>query len=514
MNFAQLRNEGIREDVLIGVNKLGFIETTPVQEQAIPLILSGKDVLVQAPTGTGKTAAFGIPIINMTDLDAKGIETLVLTPTRELTVQVAQELKKMGSAIEGLKIAPIYGGQNLERQLAYLRQKPQIIVSTVGRVLSNIEHKQLKLGNLKRVVLDEVDEMLNIGFRDYIDKIFGYLKGKNIQVIMLSATIPQDIISISKNYQNNATLIKTTIAGQDIPDIKQYVLHIPEEKKYASLKEILWQKGYKNVLVFCNTKIGVENLSKRLSKDNVNALCLHSDMNQRDRDKTMKLFKAHDINVLVATDVAARGIDVEGIEAIFNYDVPFIPDQYIHRIGRTARANKNGTAYTFCTQKDKKNLELCEKSLKNKLIEFIIDGVTDKNKTNGQKFAVPTIRFFMNIGSKDGATEKDIENMVCSKVHMSKRDVYSYKIHDIYSFVEVDVKYKDGMLALNGLKAFGRTLSVEIAGPKSVNKNKNNGKKNKGPYNKTNNTKNKQNNKVKKETAPKKPEKKFYYSDK
>ena len=511
MNFAQLRNEGIREDVLIGVNKLGFIETTPVQEQTIPLILSGKDVLVQAPTGTGKTAAFGIPIINMSDVNAKCTETIILTPTRELTIQVAQELKKMASGVEGLKIAPIYGGQNLDRQLAYLRQKPQIIVATLGRVVSNINHNQLKLGGLKRVVLDEVDEMLDIGFREYIDEVFSKFKGKNIQTAMFSATIPPEIVGISKNYQKDAVCIKTTIAGQDIPDIKQYVLHIAEEKKYASLKEIIWQKGYTNVLVFLNTKAGVENLNKRLNKDNINSMCLHSDMNQRDRDMAMKLFKAHDVNVLVATDVVSRGIDVEGIEAIFNYDIPYIPEQYIHRIGRTARANKNGVAYSFCTQKDNKNLELCEKTLKNKLTEFIIDGVTDNKNSNKQKFAVPTVRFFMNIGSKDGATEKDIENMICSKIHMPKRDIYAYKIHDIYSFVEVDAKYKDGILALNGLKAFGRVLSVEVAGPKKNTQKKDNGNKGGRPANKPKNNK-KQIDKTKKAKTEKMPEKRFYYS--
>ena len=513
MNFTQLRNEGIREDVLIGVNKLGFIETTPVQEQAIPLILSGKDVLVQAPTGTGKTAAFGIPIINMSDVNAKCTETIILTPTRELTIQVAQELKKMASGVEGLRIAPIYGGQNLDRQLAYLRQKPQIIVATLGRVVSNINHNQLKLGGLKRVVLDEVDEMLDIGFREYIDEVFSKFKGKNIQTTMFSATIPPEIVGISKNYQHDAVCIKTTIAGQEIPDIKQYVLHIPEEKKYASLKEIIWQKGYKNILVFLNTKAGVENLNKRLNKDNINSLCLHSDMNQRDRDMAMKLYKAHDVNVLVATDVASRGIDVEGIEAIFNYDIPYIPEQYIHRIGRTARANKNGVAYSFCTPKDKKNLELCEKTLKNKLTEFIIDGVTNINKKDGQKFAVPTVRFFMNIGSKDGAEQKDIENMICAKVHMPKRDIYDYKIHDIYSFVEIDAKYKDEILALNGLKAFGRVLAIEVAGPKKVNAKKGNNKRNNKVVGKPKNNK-KQVDKTKKVKTSKVSEQRFYHNEK
>ena len=502
MNFAQLRNEGIRDDVLVGVNSLGFIETTPVQEKVIPLLLSGKDVLVQAPTGTGKTAAFGIPIINESTLNVQGIETIILTPTRELAMQVAQDLKKMASGVEGLKIAPIYGGQNLDRQLAYLRKKPQIIVATTGRIVDHIKRKTIKLDAVKRLIIDEVDVMLDMGFKEDIDYIYDRLP--KVQVAMFSATIPEEIAKLSKLYQENAECIKTTINGSEIPNIKQFVLKIPEERKYSALKDIIWKNGYKNVLVFCNTKIRVETLNNNLNRDRIVSMCIHGDMKQKDRDRVMKLFKNHDANVLVATDVASRGIDIEGVEAIFNYDVPFEADSYVHRIGRTARANKNGVSYIFSGPKDKGLLDACEREAKTKFIEYVLD---DKKpaKPQVQKFAAPTTRFFINVGSKDGADKPALENFICAKLHINKKNIYDYNIKDIYSFIDADAKYRDGFLSLNGEKAFGRKLVVEVSGPRKTVK-KNNSKKpiknNKKPEPKKDN---------KKQSENQKPKSRFYY---
>ena len=502
MNFAKLRDEGIRDDVLTGVNSLGFIETTPVQEKVIPLMLDNKDVLVQAPTGTGKTAAFGIPIINLSTPNVSQIETLILTPTRELAMQVSDVIKKMASGVEGLKVAPIYGGQNLQRQLAYLRKKPQIIVATTGRIVDHIKRKTIKLDSVKRLILDEVDVMLDMGFRDDIDFIYDRLP--KVQTAMFSATIPQDIASLSKKYQDNAVCIKTTVNGSEIPNIKQFVLHLPEERKYSALKEIIWKNGYKNVLVFCNTKVRVETLNNNLNRDRVISMCIHGDMHQKDRDRVMKLFKNHDANVLVATDVASRGLDIEGIEAIINYDVPFEADSYVHRIGRTARANKNGVSYIFSAPKDKGLLDACEREAKTKFIEYVLED--KKNiKMPKQDTSNPKTRFFINVGSKDGADKPSIENFICAKLHINKRNIYDYNIKDIYSFIDADAKYRDKFLSLNGEKAFGRILKVDVSSPRNTVK-KNSNKKPQKNFNKKPVKKQEQ---TKKE--PQKPKSRFYY---
>ena len=376
---------------------MGFTEPTPIQAEVIPLMLSGEDVLAQAPTGTGKTCAFGIPVINAVDVNNSLVQSLVLCPTRELAMQIERELKKIASHTQ-VRILALFGGQNIERQMAGLRRKPHVVVGTPGRVIDHIRRKTLKLHGVNTLVLDEADEMLDMGFRGDIDQIEQKLPPKR-QTALLSATMAKEILEISRSYQIDPVSVKTTVGEFEVPEIGQYYVKLSEDKKYEALKRILRERDYKFVLVFCNTKARVEALYEKLDSDGYLCAGLHGDLKQRFRDKIMKAYRAKQLNVLVATDVAARGIDVDGVEAIFNYDVPLDEEFYVHRIGRTARANKTGEAISFVTKRDIYRLNIYEKLTKTPIEEMVLDGLslgfTSKEK-NQELF-----RVFLNLGSKD-----------------------------------------------------------------------------------------------------------------
>ncbi|MEG2540448.1 MAG: DEAD/DEAH box helicase, partial [Clostridia bacterium] len=462
MNFKDFADLGIDQRILDAIAQMGFENPTPVQEQTIPLAISGCDLLVQAPTGTGKTAAFGIPVLNMIDLNEKSIQAVILCPTRELTMQIAEELKKLSSKIPEMRITSIYGGQNIEHQLAAIRKKPHIIVGTTGRVMDHMRRGTLKLHDAKCIVLDEADEMLSMGFRDDIDIILKSMM-RDVQKMLFSATVPKEIMQLSATYQNNPMSVKTTCDGMDLPVIKQFVLPVSEINKYELMKRIITDNDYHNVLVFCNTKIKVDQLNDRLNSDNYLAMALHGDLRQRERDKVMKCFRAHNINMLIATDVCARGIDVDGIEAIFNYDIPLDEEYYVHRIGRTARANRTGIAYSFMTGRERNGVTACEKAAGAKMELMEVEGLTDKSKhTEGKAFGLPTTRFFLNVGERDGATQENIVGYLTANTNVQANDIYDIKLKDIFSFVEVDGKYVDEMLGLNGNNCFKRRLAVEV----------------------------------------------------
>ncbi|NCA92183.1 DEAD/DEAH box helicase [bacterium] len=294
---------------------------TPVQEQAIPMILEGKDCLAEAPTGTGKTFAFGLPAIENTDVNTYTVQTIILCPTRELAMQIESELLKLTTYTEGIRILAIYGGQPIEKQLYKLRKKPQIIVGTPGRVMDHIRRKTLRLENVKTVVLDEADEMLNMGFRTDIDTILSSMPS-NVGMQLFSATIPKEILEISREYQHEPVRIKAPCQTSALPNIEQYFIKVTEDSKFDALKAVMSQKDYHYVLVFCNTKRRVGTLDEKLNKDGYLSMALHGDLQQRQRDTVMRNYRDKKINILVATDVAARGIDVADIEAVINYDLP------------------------------------------------------------------------------------------------------------------------------------------------------------------------------------------------
>jgi len=341
----------LSSEIQKGIVAMGFEEATPIQSRAIPPILEGRDVLGQAQTGTGKTCAFGIPAIEKIDLKLPGVQVLILCPTRELAIQVSEELKTVSKFKKGIKILPIYGGQSIDRQIMGLKNRPQIIVGTPGRVMDHMRRHTLKLDNLKIMILDEADEMLNMGFREDIDIVLQGLPAER-QTLLFSATMAREILELTRLYQKDPVQIKTVHKELTIPQIEQYYLEVREQSKMELLCRLLDARNIKLGLVFCNTKKKVDEVTTSLQGRGYSAEALHGDMKQTERDRVMNKFRKGLIEILVATDVAARGIDVNGIEAVFNYDIPNDEEYYVHRIGRTGRAGKAGISYSFVFGRD------------------------------------------------------------------------------------------------------------------------------------------------------------------
>ncbi|MFA6309658.1 MAG: DEAD/DEAH box helicase [Clostridia bacterium] len=337
---------GLSKEVLRAIVDMGFEEATPIQSQSMPLILKGKDVIGQAQTGTGKTCAFGIPAIEMINSDSTDIQMLVLCPTRELAIQSAEEIKNVSKYKRGIKIVPVYGGQPIDRQIQALKKHPQIIIGTPGRIMDHMRRHTLKLGNLKMLVLDEADEMLNMGFREDIDIILQKVPEEK-QTLLFSATMPREILDITNKYQKNPILIKVVHKELTVSNTEQYYIEVRDTNRLDVLTRIIDANNYKLSLVFCNTKKRVDELTSSLKSRGYAAEALHGDMRQIQRDKVMAKFRKGSIDILIATDVAARGIDVDDIEAVFNYDLPNDEEYYVHRIGRTGRAGKTGKSYSF-----------------------------------------------------------------------------------------------------------------------------------------------------------------------
>lgn len=457
--FSELN---IKQEIKDATEKMGFSEPTPIQAEVIPSILEGRDCLAQAPTGTGKTCAFGVPLVNMVDTKNPSVQAVVLCPTRELAMQTEKEIKKLAIFLPSVRVLAVYGGQPIERQLAGLRRKPQIIVGTPGRIIDHLRRRTLKLQGAKTVVLDEADEMLDMGFRDDIKSILSEMPdGK--QSMLFSATMAPEILDISRRFQTNPVMVKTTISGEDMPPITQYFVKLKESTKYDALLRIIREEDYKFVLVFTNTKRKADELDGNLQSDFFLSAALHGDLRQKVRDAVMRSFREKQINILVATDVAARGIDVENIEAIFNYDVPLDEEYYIHRLGRTARANKTGVAYSFVTARDINKLNFYEKLTGSPIQELKLAGLSEDKLSKSKRKESTGKKFFLNVGAKDDLNENKIAKFIESKSVVTVEDIESVKVLDIYSFVTVRKEIADELLTLNGERFANRRLAVEPA---------------------------------------------------
>jgi len=336
--------------------EMGFVTLTEVQEKAIPVMQAGRDIIAKAPTGTGKTCAFGIPLIERVDPEAKNPGAVVLAPTRELAQQIAQDLRDLAQFLPYVQIACLYGGANMNRQIEQLKKGCQIVVATPGRLMDHMERRTIDIRNVQTVVLDEADEMLDMGFYKDVRKIIDRMKARK-QLAMFSATISREVMDIGWLYQRDAEEITVQPVEASAPKIAQYQLHTTGRNKLADLTDIILKKGYKRVMVFCNTKYNTAMLTNQLVRLGFVADCLHGDLSQADRNKIMASFREGKLAVLVATDVAARGIDVDDVDAVFNYDLPPSNEYYTHRIGRTGRAGREGVAYILYTDEDKKRLD-------------------------------------------------------------------------------------------------------------------------------------------------------------
>lgn len=335
------------EEILRAVEDMGFSEATEIQSKAIPVMLEGKDLVGKSNTGTGKTAAFGIPAaVSVTRGGKNGVEVLILCPTRELAMQACKEIEKFSAYMPWVKPCAVYGGAAMDKQISELRRGANIVVGTPGRVMDHIGRKTLKLENLRTIVLDEADEMLNMGFREDIETILSFVPEER-QTVLFSATMPPPIMAITKEYQNEPVVIKVESKARTVDTIEQKYFEVPMGRKTDALKLLLIAYEPKLSMVFCNTKKMVDELTEALVSKGFKAAGLHGDMKQASRTQVLSAFKSGSINVLIATDVAARGIDVEGVDCVFNYDLPQDNEYYIHRIGRTGRAGKSGAAYTI-----------------------------------------------------------------------------------------------------------------------------------------------------------------------
>ncbi|MBQ8684153.1 MAG: DEAD/DEAH box helicase [Clostridia bacterium] len=367
--FAAL---GLSEPTLRALEAMGFTQPTPIQTETIPLVMDGRDVIAKAPTGTGKTCAFGIPLIECLNPDMKDLQALVLCPTRELCEQITADLRALIRFNPAIRIASVYGGQSMNRQVEALKKHPHIVVATPGRLLDHMSRGNVWLGNLYTAVLDEADEMLKMGFIKDVRRILNKTPG-DTQVVMFSATISREVMDVAWEYQHDAVEIQVASEGDSRPRIDQYLIASSGSQRMEDMLNIIRQEDYHRVMVFANMKCTVRQLTERLQKRHGSVDCLHGDMPQSLRNKVMAKFRENKLEILVATDVAARGIDVEDVEAVFNYDIPEENEYYLHRIGRTGRAKRQGAAYTFMTDSDKYRIRDILKYTRSQAVEMAFD---------------------------------------------------------------------------------------------------------------------------------------------
>lgn len=338
----------LSKEVLRAIKDMGFTTPSTVQAKTIPLMMSGADVNAIAPTGTGKTCAFGIPMLEYVQLNEPEVQEVVLAPTRELALQIGDELTKLAKYIKGCRIAVLYGGQPIPKQLAALKRKPQILVATPGRLLDHMNRGNVHLNAVHTMVLDEADEMLNMGFVKDVTRIIEATPDER-QMVLFSATTNQDVLTIAWKYQHDPIEVTVEATKQDRPQIAQYVISTEHNKKIDHLLYLLDADVYQRVMIFCNTKFMTDRLTERLKKEGYQAECIHGDVKQSQRNVVMNDFRRGKFPILIATDVAARGIDVDDVEAVINFDLPAENEYYLHRIGRTGRAHKHGVSFSLVT---------------------------------------------------------------------------------------------------------------------------------------------------------------------
>lgn len=370
--------------IVRAIREMGFEKLSPIQEQAIPYLLQGEDIIGQAQTGTGKTAAFGIPAIQHINPDVKKLQTIILCPTRELAIQAAEELRKIAKYMHGIKVLPVYGGQDISRQIAGLRGV-QIIVGTPGRVMDHMRRHTIKLDLVNMVVLDEADEMLNMGFREDMELILGQIPGEH-QTALFSATMPKPILEITDRFQKDAKLVKVAAKELTIPLVSQKFYRVKNQDKDAACVRLLEYYQPKLTLIFCNTKKKVDELADLLKQQGFQAEGLHGDLSQAQRDVAMNRFRNGGASILIATDVAARGIDVDDVEAVINYDIPQDIEYYVHRIGRTGRAGRKGRSFTFANSREIYKIREIERVCHTTITEKKLPGAAKVLKAKADKY--------------------------------------------------------------------------------------------------------------------------------
>jgi ATP-dependent RNA helicase DeaD len=373
MNKLNFESMGLSIETVNAIRDMGFKDPSPIQSQAIPFLMEGRDVIGQAQTGSGKTAAFAIPVIEKTNVNEKTVQTIVLCPTRELAMQIAEEFRKICKYRKNIFVTSIYGGQRIDRQLDALKRKPQIIVATPGRFLDHVRRKTIRLDAVKTIILDEADRMLDMGFINDINLILSMIPAKR-QTVLFSATMSREILAITGKYLRNAQNIKIEQKDDNYSGtIKQSYLEVSSSTRFNVLCKMIDENNIKLCLVFCNTRRQVKNVAANLRKKGYAADALHGDLSQSMRDAVMGRFRRGATSILVATDIAGRGIDVKDIEAVFNYEIPRDIQDYTHRIGRTGRVGKEGRAFTFVTSNEYYDIRNIERKNKIRIESYRFD---------------------------------------------------------------------------------------------------------------------------------------------
>ncbi|MGQ3685208.1 MAG: DEAD/DEAH box helicase [Candidatus Loosdrechtia sp.] len=531
--MEKLRFEDLHlsEDMRKAIMDMGFEEATPIQYQSIPSILEGKDIIGQAQTGTGKTAAFGIPALEMIDAENRKPQAVILCPTRELAIQVAEELKKLSKYKKNIEILPVYGGQSIERQIKVLKKGAQIIIGTPGRIMDHMNRRTLKLDKIKIVILDEADEMLDMGFREDIEFILEKTP-KQRQTILFSATMPRAILDLTRKYQNNPQFIKVVHKELTVPHVEQYYFEVKERVKPEILSRLIDIHDLGLSLVFCNTKRRVDELVEHLQARGYLADGLHGDMKQQQRNSVMSKFRKGAIEILVATDVAARGIDVEDIEAVFNYDVPHDEEYYVHRIGRTGRAGRKGRAFTFVVgreiyqirdiqqytktkitlqkvptlsdveeikinlllEKAKKiideghlgsyihwiekllgeeytSLDIAASLLKILMREKDAEASIQEKKLKDTEDSPQMQRLFINVGRKQQVHARDIIKSIAEETGLSNELIGDVDVYDTYTFIDVPEEFAENVQSImRNVKIKGKPVNIEPASKRTTKK--------------------------------------------
>ena len=384
MDVTKFEELQLDDRIIRAITEMGFEEASPIQAQAIPVVLEGRVMIGQAQTGTGMTAALGLPLLQKVDPKVKKLQAVVLLPTRELAIQVAEELRRFAKFMHGIKVLPVYGGQDIVRQIRALKDGTQIVVGTPGRVMDHMRRKTVKMDHVHTVVLDEADEMLNMGFLEDMETILSQLPEER-QTLMFSATMPQAIADIAKKFQKDPVTVRVIKKELTVPKVTQYYYEVKPKNKVEVMCRLLDMYSPKLSIIFCNTKRQVDELVQALQGRGYFAEGLHGDLKQVQRDRVMESFRNGRTDILIATDVAARGIDVGNVEAVFNYDIPQDDEYYVHRIGRTGRAGREGKAFSLVVGKEVYKLRDIQRYCKTKIIPQAIPSLNDITEIKADK---------------------------------------------------------------------------------------------------------------------------------
>lgn len=519
LKFEELH---LSKELIRAVKDMGFEEATPIQSKAITKVLEGKDIIGQSQTGTGKTAAFGLPCIDMIDVHNKKLQAVILSPTRELAIQICEEFRKFLKYKDDIKVVPVYGGQPIERQIGALKKGVQIVVGTPGRIMDHMKRRTLKMETVKMVVLDEADEMLDMGFREDIELILDKIP-EDRQTVLFSATMAKEIMELTDKYLVNPEVIKVARKELTVPNIEQIYFEIKEKTKVEATSRLMDMYLPDLAVIFCNTKKRVDEVVEHLQGRGYFAEGLHGDLKQMQRDIVMKKFRNRTIEILVATDVAARGIDVDDVDMVINYDLPQDEEYYVHRIGRTGRAGRSGRAFSFVVGREIYKLRDIMKYTKAKIKLGKLPSLTDIEEAKTRNFIEKVkkvieegrltkyiniveniinedisavelsaallkmnlydentedidfeddleenneklVRLFINVGSKKRVRPKDIVGAIAGECGIPGKAIGDIDIYDDYTFLDVPKKYvKDILKGMKGKKIKKVSVKVERA---------------------------------------------------